>query len=125
VQPRQGFIRRPTNSLSGKLKFFCPTLFSSLTLWEKEALENSGWLFHSTSVAKGVTEGGLGSSGPARESSTHLSEVGKPSDQAIDHLDVSCSFYLPANPQEPLSLSVPQVFSSREPVSTPILLHLI
>jgi hypothetical protein len=32
------------NTLTSKLRFFCPSLFSSLTFWEKESLEKSDWL---------------------------------------------------------------------------------
>jgi hypothetical protein len=45
------------DSLSGKLNFFYPALYSSLTLWEKEALDNSGWFSRATMVVKGNTEG--------------------------------------------------------------------
>jgi len=44
-------------TLSGKLKHYCPSFFSSLTLWEKEALENSGWLMRATTDSKGVIKG--------------------------------------------------------------------
>ena len=54
----QGPPSEEATRLTGKLKFLCPTLFSSLTLWERDALENSGWLFRSTSFAKGISEGG-------------------------------------------------------------------
>jgi hypothetical protein len=58
----------PVNTLLGKLKLFFPSLFSSLSMWEKEALENSGWLLRSTSGSKGAFEGGLGFVGPVKES---------------------------------------------------------
>jgi hypothetical protein len=36
------------STLTGKLQSLCPSLFSSLTHWEKEALNNSNWLLSST-----------------------------------------------------------------------------
>jgi hypothetical protein len=44
-------------TLSGKLKQYCPSLFSSLTMWEKETLDSSGWLKRVTTDTKGVSEG--------------------------------------------------------------------
>jgi hypothetical protein len=38
----------PLDTLSGKLKTYCPTLFESLTSWEREAVDSSGWLKRST-----------------------------------------------------------------------------
>jgi hypothetical protein len=37
-------------TLIGKLKTFCPLFFKSLSLWEREALENSSWLQAATST---------------------------------------------------------------------------
>jgi hypothetical protein len=39
-------------TLSGKLKHFCPSFFSSLSLWERDAIEKSGWLQSSTSLQR-------------------------------------------------------------------------
>jgi hypothetical protein len=39
----------PLDTLTGKLKSLCPTLYDSLTLWERDALDNSGWLKRTTS----------------------------------------------------------------------------
>jgi hypothetical protein len=39
---------QPLDTLLGKLKSFCPTLYNSLTSWEQEALDSSGWLKHTT-----------------------------------------------------------------------------
>jgi hypothetical protein len=64
------------DSLSGKLNLFCPAFYSSLTLWEKEALGNSGWLSRATTVVKGNIEGGLDSSGPFRAPLAPVSDVG-------------------------------------------------
>jgi hypothetical protein len=35
--------------LTGKLKYHCPALFSSLLLWERDSLDTSNWLKTSTS----------------------------------------------------------------------------
>jgi hypothetical protein len=53
------FVSQPENlpTLSGKLKKLCPTLFSTLTLWERDALDKSRWLLSSTSSTKGTWEG--------------------------------------------------------------------
>jgi hypothetical protein len=41
--------REDHSTLMGKLQSLCPSLFSSLTYWEKEALNTSNWLTSSTS----------------------------------------------------------------------------
>jgi hypothetical protein len=106
------------NSLLGKLKLFCPTLFSSLTLWENEALETSGWLLRSTSSSKGAFEGGLGFVGPVKELLILFNEVGKPPNLAFDHLATTCST-LPSSLLAGTHLiSVTQVGESRDSVST-------
>jgi hypothetical protein len=35
--------------LTGKLKYHCPALFSTLSLWERDTLDASDWLKNSTS----------------------------------------------------------------------------
>jgi len=45
-------------SISGKIKSYCPSIFQSLTSWEREALDSSGWLNRSTSslLSSGVVD---------------------------------------------------------------------
>jgi len=85
-----------TTSLTGKLKLLCPTLFSSLTLWERDALENSGWLNSSTSLAKEISEGGLGVNAFVRVSSPPLPDLLSPSQTTTDHPIIEISS-LPSN----------------------------
>jgi hypothetical protein len=65
------------DSLSSKLRFFYPSLFSSLSLWEKEALDNSGWLSCSMIVDTVVLGGCIDSTTSGRVTRTLAQEVGK------------------------------------------------
>jgi len=114
-----GPLLEETTSLTGKLKLLCPTLFSSLTLWERDALENSGWLNSSTSLAKEIYEGGLGVNASARVSSPPLPDLLSPSQMIIDYpitkISTLPSIILPGTSQ----ISLPQLFSSWELGMTP------
>jgi hypothetical protein len=57
MDPEPWSQTEPSTTLTGKLKNLCPTLYSTLSLWEKDALDNSRWLFLSTTLVKGHTEG--------------------------------------------------------------------
>jgi hypothetical protein len=46
------------STLTGKLQRLFPSLYSTLSLWEKEALDNSHWLHLSTSFDKRQLGGG-------------------------------------------------------------------
>jgi hypothetical protein len=46
-----------STTLNSKLKNLCPTLYSTLSLWENDALDSSRWLYLSTTIVKGHTEG--------------------------------------------------------------------
>jgi hypothetical protein len=60
------FDSEPENQLgfffviNSKLQKHCPLLFSSLSLWERDALEKSQWLHLSTSANSGPIFGGSG-----------------------------------------------------------------
>jgi len=62
-------------TLTGKMKLFCPSLFSSLSLWERDTLESSRWLLSTTSTTKIGTDESLGFKDPVKESSKKHSRV--------------------------------------------------
>jgi hypothetical protein len=97
------------DSLSGKLSFFCPALYSSLSLWEKEALDNSRWLSHATSVVKGI-EGGLEPSGNFREPLAPVSDVGRPVIISTPPITVSILSIQPNSPAPYVMTSEINVF---------------
>jgi hypothetical protein len=107
------------NSLSNKLNFFCPSLFSSLNLWEKEALDTSGWFLCATTVDKGAMEGGLDHTSPVRDSLAHNQNVSKPPELSPEMFNVSRSTF---SPRLHTSIPLPPInhlVSSREPNSSP------
>jgi hypothetical protein len=55
---------KPSVTLTGKLKSLFPSLYSTLSLWEKEALDNSRWIFLSTTIDKGINEGDMDPTDP-------------------------------------------------------------
>ena len=60
------------STLTGKLQRLCPSLYSTLSLWEKEALDNSHWLHSSTSFDKRQLGGEKDTTNPVPPSSSGL-----------------------------------------------------
>jgi len=46
----------PVNTLSGKLKLYCPSLFESLTSWERDLVDSSDRLKRSKNSSRRVEE---------------------------------------------------------------------
>jgi len=120
-RPEPGSQTEERTSLSGKLKNFCPTFFSSLSLWERDALEKSRWLQASTTLVKGWVNGGLDNSFPTVVTSTLPVHGDTPPSSGSGNL----VFVSPIPPlithTSPPQQSQPQLHSLPEPGSVPSL----
>jgi len=103
------------DSLSSKLSLFYPTLYYSLSLCEKEALDNSRWLSHTTSVIKGTIVGDLEPFGTYRMPLAPVFDVGRPADLTIAPIIYSFTTLHPSNHPHSIQLSDHLVSRSRVP----------
>lgn len=83
---RTGSTSEPLENLSSKLQYFFPTLFSLLTLWEKEAMDNSGVLSRPFSRDHTQVGGGCVSYPFDKTTQTLVQEADKPSYRESDPL---------------------------------------
>jgi len=65
----------PMNTLLGKLKLYCPSLFESLTSWERDVVDSSGRLKRSKNSSRRVEE-------TLESSLTHKQFTQEPTDEA-------------------------------------------